>query len=83
MKVDFQKTKYRSNPEIKEQCKKRYQENRELHLIKSGIRNVKKRKVVIKFFNKYNKAPITFAQYAIETCINAVSDFLNMKNIRF
>ena len=29
------------------------------------------------------QAPITFAQYTIEACINAVSDFLNMKNIKF
>ena len=48
--------KYQSNPEIKEQYKKRYQENPEVHKKKSGIQNVKKRiKVVIRlriFFNK-------------------------------
>ena len=48
MKTDFQKTKYLSNPEVKEQCKKRYQENPELHLKKSCNRNFKKRKVVIR-----------------------------------
>ena len=30
MEKDYQKLKYQSNPEIKEQYKQRYQENREL-----------------------------------------------------
>ena len=31
MKKDYQKMKYKLNPEIKEQCKKRYQNFPELH----------------------------------------------------
>ena len=79
--------KYKSNPEIKERYKKRYQENQKLHKkIKNQVSEMlrKEKKVVIRlriFFNKLYKAPMTFAQYAIEACINGVSDFLNERNI--
>ena len=75
MEKCYQKIKYQSIPKIKEQYKKRYQENPELHekIKKLGITNVKKRTKVV-------KAPITFAQYAIEACINLGANFLNMKH---
>ena len=78
MKKCYQKIKYESIPKIKEQYKKRYQENPELHekIKKLGITNVKKRTKVV-------KAPITFAQYAIEACINLGANFLNMKHDKF
>ena len=58
MKKNYQKMKFLSNLEIKEQYKKEYEENPELHkkFKKSGIRNVKNRK---KKFDKVENFPVT------------------------
>ena len=64
MKKNDQKMKFLSNLEIKEQYKKGYEENPELHkkFKKSGIRNVKNRKKnydkVENFFQQVKKWPL-------------------------
>ena len=71
----------------REYRKKNYQDNPEIHKKhQKEVRGMSKNKYIISFsisFNKLNKDSIIFAKYVIEVFINAVSDYVSMKNITF
>ena len=87
-KITYQKAKYQKNRDVQLAYKSvDTQKIQKIHFLKkiSYHKFQEKKKKVISLrvlFNKLNKAPITFAQYAIEASINAVSNFLNMKNVK-
>ena len=86
-KITYQKAKYQKNRDVQLAYKSvDTQKIQKIHFLKKiSYKFQEKKKKVISLrvlFNKLNKAPITFAQYAIEASINAVSNFLNMKKIK-